>query len=129
MKKNNRVIIEALYEAFARRFTTAVFFLISPEIKIAQSPALPWGGHYSGYEGLQKFFAALLGHVDSTVEIERMVDAGDHVVVIGRTKGVVRATGKPFDVPIAHVWKIQDGKPTAFNPYIENPLMLEALRS
>src|SRR5215471_14561121 len=113
MKKSNRVIVEAVYEAFARRHAAAVLFLVSPGIQIAQSAALPWGGHYSGYEGLQKFFAALLGYVDSTVEIERIVDADEHVVVIGRTKGVARATGKRFDVPIAHVWRIQDGRLTA----------------
>ena len=129
MKQDNRKIIEALYQAFAERYTSAIMGLVSPDVVITQSPALPWGGHYSGYFGVQKFFAALLGHVDSKVEIERMLDAGDHVVAIGRTKGTVCASGKAFDVPIAHVWRIQNGRVTAFNPFIDNRLMLEALKT
>src|SRR5262249_3935003 len=127
MSQNNRKIIEYDYEAFAQQYRSTILALVSPDVVITQSAALPWGGHYSGYDGLQRFFATLLGHVDSKVEIHQMVDAGDHVVAIGRTKGTVRSTGKSFDVPIAHVWRIREGRVAGFNPFIENALMLEAL--
>ncbi len=126
--ESNRKTIESLYGAFARRDLKTILSLVSTDIVITQSTALPWGGHFSGHDGLQKALGALLQHVDSKVEIERMIDAGEDVVVIGRTKGIVRANGKSFDIPVAHVWRVQAGKLTAFYPYIENALMLEALR-
>jgi ketosteroid isomerase-like protein len=85
------------------------------------------GGRYTGHDGLKKFFATLMQHVNSNVTVERMIDAGDHVVAIGRTKGTVLANQKTFDVPVAHVWHVKDGKLAAFYPYIDNKLMLEAL--
>jgi ketosteroid isomerase-like protein len=48
-------------------------------------------------------------------------------VSIGRTQGTVRANGKRFDVPLAHVWQIKDGLIVRFTPYIDNPTMLAAL--
>lgn len=122
-----RRTLESLYAAFARRDANTIRSLISPEIVIEQTSALPWGGNYSGHAGLQEFFDALLSHIDSSVHIERILEAGEHVVAIGRTKGTVRANGKSFDVPVVHVWRVQDGKLTAFHPYIENAQMLEAL--
>jgi ketosteroid isomerase-like protein len=125
---DNRKLVESLYAAFGRRDLAAIAALTSPDIMVTQSTSLPWGGHYTGFEGLQRFLTTLVQHVDSKLEIERLVDAGDHVVAVGWTVGSVRANGKPFKVPIAHVWKIRDGKLAAFSPYIENALMLEALR-
>ena len=37
------------------------------------------------------------------------------------------ATGHPFDVPIVHLWEIQDGKVLSFRPYIDNPAMQASL--
>jgi uncharacterized protein len=62
------------------------------------------------------------------LQIEGMIDATDSVVVLGRTKGTVRASGKSFDIPVAHLWWIQHGKLTHFYPHIENALMLDALK-
>lgn len=124
---DNRSLIESLYAAFARRDLDYILSLVSSQILIEQSSALPWGGQYTGHDGLKKFFTTLLQHVESNVEIERMIDATESVVVLGRTRGTVRVTGKSFDVPVAHVWRVQHGKLTHFYPHIDNALMLEAL--
>lgn len=58
--------------------------------------------------------------IQSRVEVERFIDAGEHVVVIGRTHGTVRATGSAFDVPVAHVWEVRGGRLLRFQPYIDN---------
>jgi ketosteroid isomerase-like protein len=58
---------------------------------------------------------------------EIFVDAGDHVVAIGRTRGTVNATGKAFDVPVAHVWTVRDGLVRRVEYYIDDPTMLAAL--
>ena len=129
MPASNVELIQAVYAAFGRRDEAALLSLIAPDIQISQSPALPWGGKYSGHAGLKQFFTTLLSHVDSRVEFERYIDAGDHVAAIGRVKGTVRANGRTFDIPIAHVWQIRHGQAAAFNPYIENALMLEALHA
>lgn len=123
----DREVVAALYAAFARRDLPAVLALADPDIVVAQTELLPWGGTYRGHDGLKAFTAALLGKVDSQVEVVEFVEAGDRVVAIGRTRGTVRGTGAPFDVRVAHVWMLRDGKAVRFEAYIDTPAMLRAL--
>jgi len=112
-RTSNVDVIRALYAAFARRDLPAVVAALSPDVRIDQSTELPWGGRYLGHAGMQEFTTKLVHHVASTVTVERFIDSGDRVVAIGRTAGTANATGKTFEVPIAHVWTLADGKVVA----------------
>jgi hypothetical protein len=120
--------VQELYDAFARRDLLRVFSLLSPDIEIVQSEELPWGGLYRGHDGARQFFATLGSHINSTLDIERLIDAEDHVVAIGWTHGTVNATGASYRVPIAHVWRVRDSLVIQTQFFIDNPNMLEALR-
>jgi uncharacterized protein len=82
---------------------------------------------YSGRKRVGEYLVKLTRNIDSHPEIERVIDAGDVVVMIGRTRGTVRATGAPFDVPFAHVWQIRSGRAARLNAYLDHPTMLAAL--
>jgi uncharacterized protein len=120
--------VQELYDAFARRDFLEVFGLLSPDIEILQSQELPWGGLYRGHDGARQLFAKLGSHINSTLDIERLIDAEEHVVAIGWTHGTVNATGASYRVPIAHVWRVRDGLVIQTQFFIDNPNMLEALR-
>lgn len=119
--------IEEIYEAIRRKKTAAVLALAAPEIEISQSSELPWGGIYSGQEGLKLFQTKLAEHLDSRVEIECCIDAGDHIVATGRTVGKARATGLEFDIPLVQVWKLCEGRIVRLETYLDNATMLAAL--
>ena len=126
MSKNVEVVA-ALYEAFVRRDMPAIQALIDPEATVSQTEQLPWGGQGEGPSGLQSFTQRLLSHVDSRVEVEEYVEAGDDVIAIGRTRGTVRATGAPFDIRAVHVWTVKDGRAVRFHAFINTPEMLRVL--
>lgn len=48
-----------------------------------------------------------------------MVAAGDTVLVEGRYRATARATGKPFDAQVAHVYDLRDGKIARFQQYTD----------
>lgn len=127
MTRPNVEVVRRIYEGFSKRDMGAVFALMAPDIEILQSEEVPWGGEYRGHEGAGAFFARLVGVVTSAVTVERFVDAGSSVVAIGRTGGTVNATGATFDVPIAHVWTLRDGKAVRVHYCIDNPTMRAAL--
>lgn len=128
MPQGNVAVVRGVYDAFARGDAEAIFGLAHPEVEVFQSSRLPWGGQYRGHEGLGEFLTKLTGAVESEVEPERLIDDEEgHVVQTGRTRGRVRATGKPFDVPETHVWTVEDGKVVRFESYIDTPKMREAL--
>jgi ketosteroid isomerase-like protein len=119
--------IEQLYEAFRTRDIPKIMGLVRGDIQVRQTDLLPWGGQYDGLMGLQTFFAKLTQAITSEATVERMIDAGDRVVAIGRTHGTVNANGAPFDIPFAHVWTLREGRAAAFEAYIDTPAMREAL--
>jgi ketosteroid isomerase-like protein len=128
MSQENIQLVKDVYAAFARRDTPTILAKISPDFEATQSTEVPWGGHYHGPDGLLQFFAKLTSQLNNeALPIDRYLDAGDHVVAIGRTQGTVRANGKRFDVPLAHVWQFKDGCIVRFMPYIDNPTMLASL--
>ena len=120
-------LIEKVYEAFRTRDMAAIVGLLSPEVEITQSEELPWGGVYRGLMGVMQFFGKLRAEINSTVAVERLIHAGDHVVAIGWTSGTVNATGATYNVPIAHVWQVKEGRIAAVQFLIDNPTMLAAL--
>jgi uncharacterized protein len=130
LSQENVELTKGLYAAFFRQDMPAILKMTSPHIEVVQSAELPWGGHYRGHEGLQQFFGKLMECLNNrALPIERYLDAGDHVVAIGRTQGIVLANGRPFDVPLAHVWQVRDGVVVRFAPFIDNPTMRGVLGS
>ena len=120
-------VVQEIYAAFVQRDIATLFRLFSRDIEIVQSIQLPWGGTYRGHEGALEFFGKLMNAINSTVVVERMIDAGERVVVVGWTRGKVNANGASYDVPIAHVWTVTAGIVLRAEFYIDNPPMRTAL--
>ncbi len=91
-------LLARTHRAFAERDVETVVAMVDPSITIWQTDELPWGGHYEGLDGFADFCGKLTGTITSSVEVEDIYEAGDHVVQIGFTRGTVNATGVPFDV-------------------------------
>jgi uncharacterized protein len=127
MHRNPMQTVQDLYDAFGHRDIPKVFSLLSPDVEIVQSEELPWGGLYRGHDGARQFFSKLGSHLNSTLDVERLISSADHVVAVGWTQGTVNATGASYRVPIAHVWKIREGLVIQAQFFIDNLMMLDAL--
>jgi len=119
--------IRSLYEAFGRKDLPAILAVLHPEVEFYQSTLLPWGGIYRGQEEAKRFFTTLAEHVVSRVDIDNMIDAGEHIVAIGHSRGWVKASGQAFEVTVVHVWTMRQGKALRFENYLDTPTMLRAL--
>ena len=122
-------LVGEMYDAFARRDAAAVLERLDPDVEIHQTELVPWGGHYRGHEGAREFFRRVLGAIDSKVTIERFIDAGDHVVAVGRTRGRTRTGNAAFDLAVVHVWTVRDTRIARLEVYIDTPAMRQALGS
>ncbi len=120
-------LVSEVYAAYARRDVAAVFALLHADVEIRQTELVPWGGHYRGHEGAREFFGRLVAAADSTLSVERLIDAGDHVAAVGRTRGHIRASGAAFDAAVVHVWSERDGRLARLEVYIDVPAMQAAL--
>lgn len=121
-------LIRRCYDAWSRRDVPSIFALLHPDVEIVQTSDLPWGGHHHGLAGAAHFFKVLSGLTEGQPRPERFIEAGDRVAVTGRIQGKVRETGKKFDLPLVHLWTLQDGLVRRFEAFIDTPGMRDALR-
>ena len=128
MHPDNVTAVRNLYDAYRRQDTAAIFQSLDPEVEVYQSESLPWGGRYKGTDQVKGFLAKLTEHIDARVEVDQIIDTGDHVVAVGRSRGRVRANGQQFDLAVAHVWTLRQAKVRRFEVYLDTPAMLNALR-
>jgi ketosteroid isomerase-like protein len=120
--------IRGLYDAFGRKDLPAIFAILHPQVEFYQSALLPWGGVYRGQEEATRFFTTLVEHVESRVDIDDIIDAGEHIVAVGHSRGRVKASGNAFEVAVVHVWTMRQGKALRFENYLDIPTMLRALQ-
>src|SRR3712207_2288470 len=89
-------VVRRVYDAFARRDLPAVLALFDRDVEIRQSDEVPWGGAYHGHDEAVRFLATLASHIETRVEVDRLIVAGDAVVENGRTCGRALASGRAF---------------------------------
>jgi uncharacterized protein len=123
MSSKNIASINRIYGTFEARDFAAFFSYLSPRVEVIQCPEVPWGGVFHGLENAKAFFERVGSYLDNHVSIERLIDGGDRVVVIGRAHGTVKRTGHSFSVPIMHLWEFQDGLVVRLEIVLDVPTM------
>jgi ketosteroid isomerase-like protein len=127
MPDTNLTLIRLAYDSYARQDLSLMLKLVSADVVFHTTTALPWGGTYRGHSGGLEYFRRLTEFIDATPIPEEFFATGDDVVVVGRLRGLARATGREFDVRIVHVWTVRQGQVTSFTAYIDTLAMLQAL--
>jgi uncharacterized protein len=121
---DNAEFLRGLYESFARGDVPTVLAAMDPKIEWNEAEHVTFwpGGPFVGPDAVvQGVFARIPATFGDTfrIEIGRLLDCGSVVVMEGRYKGVVQATGKELDVQVTHVWDIADGKAVKFQQYTD----------
>lgn len=123
MSDESVALVRGIYEAFAAGDVPGVLGRMSPDIvwNEAENFIYADGNPYRGPEAiLNGVFARCIGEWDGFgAHPEEYLDAGDTVVVLGRYRGIHKATGKAMDAQLAHVWRVRDGKAAAFQQYTD----------
>jgi ketosteroid isomerase-like protein len=100
---------------------------LADDVEVYASEALPWGGTYNGRDGMMQFIQAITSHIDSVVVVEEMIEAGDHVIMVGRSKGTIKSSDEPYEVRLVDVVALRDGKIRKLHIFLDTPPVLEAL--
>ena len=118
------------YEAFARDDLDGVVADMDPDIEWHQAQGLPHGGVYRGLDAVRRAIFDPLDDEwwdDFSADPDEFIDAGESVVVLGRYTGRAKESGKPLDVPFAHIWTFRDGKAVLFRQFLDTAGWVEAL--
>jgi ketosteroid isomerase-like protein len=79
------------------------------------------GVYQSPQAVLENVFAKIQVDFESfSVDVERLIDAGNVVVMQGHYVATGKATGKSVRAAVAHVLEISDGKTVRFDQYVDS---------
>lgn len=103
--------------------------LCSDDIEWNAMEGMPSGGRYVGKPAVfGRYFPNMLSNFAEFHAVpDEFIDAGRAVIVLGKYKGVAKNTGKKFEAPFAHVYKIKEGRIAAFRQYADTAKIQQAL--
>ena len=116
-KKTAAAILKAFYDAETRymaapedqRDISEMSTVLSPELKIIQTPALPYPGTFHGLRGLQEWSSKMAGYFD-VLDVQHPEiferEGSDSVIAVSNLHLRVRETGQVLDYPLCQVIKV-----------------------
>jgi ketosteroid isomerase-like protein len=120
---DNALIIHGMYEALARGDVPALLGTLHEQAEWNEAEHFTyWPGH--AFIGPQAVLTGVIARIPQDldgfgIDLRRIVAAGDTVLVEARYRGTAKATGKPIDAQVAHVWDLRDGKVVRFQQYTD----------
>ena len=112
--------IKAAYAAFGRNDPSVLFAAMDPAINWNEAEGNPFADRnpYVGPQAVgEGVFGRLLAAIDNFTAVpSTIIDGGDHVVVLGRYRGTLKAGG---DAQYCHVYRFRDGKAVTFQQYTD----------
>lgn len=127
---SNLATIARLYRCFRERDDDGFRALCTPDIAWHQNEGFPNGRHCVGADAIIRdvFDGNLLPWLGFGYTIERMLDAGSHVIVLGHYHGRHRVTGKTMQAAAAHVYELRHGQVCRFQMYADTETIWQAMR-
>jgi hypothetical protein len=127
----NTQVIDQLYDAFATGDMPTVLSLMDQKVEWneAESNSLSDGNPYIGPEAvLNGVFARIGGLYESflVTDVELHEMNNNKVLATLRYKIKAKNGGEEFDVQVAHLWTLTDGKITAFQQYADTKKLANA---
>jgi ketosteroid isomerase-like protein len=126
-ESENIATINRIYELLATKDLPAIFSMLSPDIYITQSTEMPWGGTYVGISEAEMLFEKLSVYLNNRPVVERVIDGGNRIPVIGQSSVTIQKTGRVVEIPFMHLWEFKDGLAIRVDIVYDISLMREAL--
>jgi ketosteroid isomerase-like protein len=120
---DNVALVQEAYDGIAKGDVGPLVGILHEDVDWTEAEHGTWwpGGPFRGPQAvLEGVFARIPQDFDGfRVDINRITAAGDTVLVEGRYRGTAKATGKPLDAQVAHVWDFRDGQVVSWQQYTD----------
>ena len=130
MSQENVEIVQSAFDAWDRGDTDAILAVCDEEIVIVQAAELPGvPALQNGHDGVLASFALWPGYWDDFwIEIARIADLGDHVLVTTGQGGRSKETGIEVNAQFTFLFTLRDAKITEWRIFLRESEALEAAR-
>lgn len=122
-------VIKDVYAAFAQGDVPSVLAAFADDIEWHETAGMPYGGvHRGGDAVLQNVFGPIGEDVEGfAVTPEELIASGSSVAAIVRYTGTGKVSGKPLDLPVAHVWDVENDRIVRFRQFADTVRFAEVV--
>ena len=119
---SNVELVKSVYAAFGAGDVPKVLGTMHPQIQWSETAGFKYGGVYRSPQAvLENVFAKIQVDFESfAVDVGRLIDGGNVIVMHGHYVAKGKATGKSVRAAVAHVFEISDGKIVRFDQYVDS---------
>lgn len=122
MSMNNVNLVKSAYAALSVGDVPKLLGSMHPQVQWTVTAGYKYGGIYRGPDAvLQNVLAKIPQDFESfSIDIERLLDAGNVVVMQGHYVAQGKATGKSVRAAVVHVLELSEGKIVRFDQYVDS---------
>lgn len=128
--KTARQVVDDAYAALFKRNDLEGFLAdFDDHSELTEAESLPYGGTFRGRSAIKAGIENVFGYWSAfSYDIESIVYGDEYVIAYGHFRATSSATGKAIDMPLAEVWRIQNGKVLLCSPiYSDTKAAIDAL--
>ncbi|HJQ23695.1 MAG TPA: nuclear transport factor 2 family protein [Blastocatellia bacterium] len=129
--QENINIAQQAYANFASGDIGSLLGMLSEDVRwtLPEIENVPFAGARQGREAVGQFFASI-AELQEAVEFtpQTFTAQDDRVVVQGRYRWRIKATGREYSADWVHVFTIRDGQVVSFQEYTDTALAAAAFR-
>ncbi len=127
MSQENVEVVRSTYEAMSRDDWDAVFGAAEADVELVPPSQSPVREPVRGVEEIRAWYIDQQETVgDVSVGVEELIEAGELVVALLRLRIRPRDADAHFELRIAHLWTLRDGKLIRCEVFPEREKALEA---
>jgi ketosteroid isomerase-like protein len=130
MPRENVEVVRRVMDLFDQGELSSIFAqgLATPDAELRPAFEVPGAGTYVGLDGLSEFMRIWTEDFDRwQMHTERVVAAGDEVVVLAGQSAWGKASGAPVETSSGMVFTLQDSKVNRVQIYVDPEDALEAV--
>jgi uncharacterized protein len=125
---SNLDVVRAGFAAYNAGDVDGLLAVCAPDVELVPLPSLLTGEPFRGHEGVREYLDAISDDWSQrAVELDRLIEAGDEVVLRGRFQARGRSSGVELDAPAAWVVTLRDGKVVRLRAYTDPEDALQAV--
>ncbi|AMS14826.1 MULTISPECIES: nuclear transport factor 2 family protein [Pseudomonas] len=128
---DNLALIKSTYEgANSQENAKNTAAALAADARWTEAAGFPYAGTYVGFDAVvENVFKRLATEWEGfAFTVENYVAQGDKVFAYGNYSGVYKATGKPLNARVAHLWTLKDGKVTHFEQFVDSHIVQLAIK-
>ena len=127
MSRENVEIVRRHMQAYLSGDNDAALAAYDPEVEF-DATLRPEGQVYRGREGVAEAMRTWTGAWEGwKVDIEEIIDAGEHVLLVVRESGRGKGSGIKIDQRVFGVFTLRDGKIVRWKGFIDRDQALQAV--